>query len=331
METKKYFVYSVFYIAFIWLVTFSITSQSYEFTLFKYSLDLHIATWFVLPVVVLMLLSLIHISYYGIRNFFDSRAVKNDMNLFNSLAREVFLGLESNKEFKTQLFKVPSEALKALSVWQKYEPNFKDENLKSAYEVSCKVLAGEVCELKKYKLIKSNPLFIRNEINKINADYKYAFTILDKKDSLPELIKLSREALIDKATWLELNKFDFDLQEDEILILLDRYTAGKNFEISSTDLFELLDKTEFSSCEYIKLAKKLKNAISPDKLISIFEKLKNKFSNATEAYLYVLYDLQMIDKLRETLLSENEKFPKFEALLFLKDNGKTANLSLFYK
>ena len=90
---------------------------------------------------------------------------------------------------------------------------------------------------------------------------------------------------------------------------------------------------EFSAerADYMDLAKMLKQKLAPDVLIALFEKLYNsKGSVAADAYLYVLYDLQMIDRIREILLnSEPEDFVKFKTLLFLRDNGKSIDIDKF--
>ena len=165
----------------------------------EYSIDLPIASWVILPVGLFALLSILHMSYYGFKNFLDARAVRSDLQLYNILAKEVFLGLESNKEFKTDLFLNPSEATKALSPWLNLgEPKFNNDDLKLAYETSQKIKNGEVCEIKKVKLLKTNPLFIQNEKNKIKADYKYALSVLSTKGDINEsLYKEAYNALIE--------------------------------------------------------------------------------------------------------------------------------------
>ena len=71
--------------------------------------------------------------------------------------------------------------------------------------------------------------------------------------------------------------------------------------------------------------------MSPESYKAFFEKLKDENSNATEAYLYVLYELGMIDALREQLsLSDGDEHDKFDILLFLKDHGKNVPASLIF-
>ncbi|EKR8080367.1 hypothetical protein P9I23_000972 [Campylobacter fetus] len=334
MKTRRYIFYSVVYIALVWVMTFSFINQDFSVNLFEYNINLPIATWIIIPITLFALLSILHMSYYGFKNFLDARAVKNDLQLYNTLAQEIYLGLESNKDFKTDLFLSPSEITKSLSPWVDLgEPNLKNEELKSAYEISKKVKNGEACDIKKFKILKTNPLFLQNEKNKIKADYKYAITLISSKNEINDAIyKEAYSALINFASYIELCKFNFAYTNDDIFSLVKRYVKNENFEIASSELFTMINKNEFSCDEYIKLAILLKTKLDPDKLISMFDRLKNEHSNAMEAYLYILYDLQMLDKLRESLASiEHGDFDKIKTLLFLRESGRLAPVDMFYK
>ena len=330
MKTRRFFLYSIIYIGIIWLVIFSFINQNYALNILGYSLDIPIATWVVLPLILFAILALFHMSYYGFKIYLEGRAMRNDAQIYNVLAKEIYLGLESNKDFKTDLFNASSEVTKSLSPWLNLgKPNFENSDLKAAYELCFEVKNGKVCDLKKFKLLKSNPLYIQNEKNKIKADYKYAITILSNKDTNDELISLASKALVENATFLELSKFNPIYTNSDIFILIDRYVNDK-FEISTNDIFATISKVKFTQNEYIQIAKILKSKIDPDLLISMFERLKNEEQLALEAYLYLLYDFGMIDRLREIIASENSKFERIETLLFLRDHGKISKADLFY-
>ena len=330
MKTRRFFLYSIIYIGIIWLVIFSFINQNYALNILGYSLDIPIATWVVLPLILFAILALFHMSYYGFKIYLEGRAMRNDAQIYNVLAKEIYLGLESNKDFKTDLFNASSEVTKSLSPWLNLgKPNFENSDLKAAYELYFEVKNGKVCDLKKFKLLKSNPLYIQNEKNKIKADYKYAITILSNKDTNDELISLASKALVENATFLELSKFNPIYTNSDIFILIDRYVNDK-FEISTNDIFATISKVKFTQNEYIQIAKILKSKIDPDLLISMFERLKNEEQLALEAYLYLLYDFGMIDRLREIIASENSKFERIETLLFLRDHGKISKADLFY-
>lgn len=334
MKTRRYILYSVIYVALIWIFTFVMYNQTFTINFLGMKIELLVATWIVLPIAVFAVLSIFHIAYNSVKVFLKSKIIKNDANLYNSFAKEILLGFESNKEFKSEFFINPSEITKTLSPWLNLgEPNLNNEDLKEAYQILKKVKNGEVCELKKFKFLKTNPLFLQNEKNKIKANYKYAINLFSSKNEIDKSLKEEAyKALINNATYLELSKFDLKYTNKDLTILVNRYAKVQNFELSTSDLFNLINKNELDKNEYINIAKILKAKVGPDKLISIFQKLKNEHNDATEAYLYILYDLQMIDDLREALNSSHDKeFLALKTLMFLRENGRIISADMFYR
>ena len=125
MNTRRYIFYTLVYLVLIWIFVYIKIDANYSLDLHWYQIDLRIATWFVAPIALFALLSLIHMSYYGLKNFFDARAVKSDLNQYLDLAKETYLGLESNKDFKTDLYSLPGEITRSLSPWKiEIEPKF---------------------------------------------------------------------------------------------------------------------------------------------------------------------------------------------------------------
>lgn len=330
MKTRRFFLYSIIYIGLVWLGIFSFANQNYAVNIFGYNIDFPIATWVILPLIIFVILAIFHMSYYGFKIYLEGRAMKSDAQIYNVLAKEIYLGLESNKDFKTDLFTASSEVTKSLSPWLNLgKPTLKNDDLRAAYELCSDVKSGKVCDLKRFKLLKTNPLYIQNEKNKIMADYKYAITVLSNSDVNEELKALASNALVENGSFLELSKFNPIYTVKDVFVLINRYAQDK-FEISTNDIFNIISKVKFTQDEYIQIAKILKTKIEPDLLISMFDRLRNEESLAFEAYLYLLYDFQMIEQLREKIMNENSKFERIETLLFLRDHGKIARADLFY-
>lgn len=329
--TKKYILYAIIYVAVVGILVFSVNNSSFSLLILGKDFSLPVALWFMLPVAILAVLSALHMVYYGFKHFLELRAVKSDVEAHDNFAKEIFLGLDSNKDFKTPYFDSSIACIKALNPWKKQNVSFKNENLQSAYDVFSKINNGEICELKGFKLPKDNALFIQNETNKIYSDLKYALNILSSKSSInPSLESSARNEIITKADFVQIKKFDFKYDFSEAKMLLNRH-INQELEISGGDMLELLKNGNFSANEYLECAKILKKKIAPDSLISIFKEVKNQNSQAFESYLYLLYDLQMIDDLRSTLQTcEGEKFERIEALLFLRDHGKILKADFIY-
>lgn len=334
MRTGRYAIYSVVYAVVVGIFIYTINPSNYEFNFLGFSLTLPVAAWFIIPVVFLALLTIAHISYNGFKIFLEQRAIKKDLANYNLLAKDTLLGIESNKEFKSKFFQTSSELTKALSPWEELpEFKFKNTELDTIYQTIKEIKAGKTKDLRRYKVAKNSQIYIKNEINKINENPKYASEILKSTNEIPAQIKdYAYKIFIQNANFLELSKFNLDFSNEDIMLLVKRFSQKDNFECSSTDLFKLINTLEFSQEDYVKMAKMLRTSLSPDAIMSIFDKLRNERTNATEAYCYVLYELQMIDELRDILSNADEpNFDKLKLLLFLKDSGKNVSIDMLYQ
>ena len=333
MKTKQFFVYSSIYIGIIAAVVFTQESASYTLSLLGHSLTLPVAVWVVVPLVLYMILALCHLAFYGFVVYRKNRAIEKDVGSYDEMTKEVLLGLETNRNFKTEFFKDPSDITKVLSPWyDSSELDIKNETLKEVVEVVEKVKNGEVVDLKKYKLPKSNGLFLQNELNRLDTEPEYAREILKSKGVYNDQItKKAYKTLVDKGDYSSIKNYQ-NLQElDDIKRIVERAADEEEFEVSSEELFNLINNDKFGETDFIYFAKKLKDHLSPEQYKTFFERLKNQNANATEAYLYVLYELGMIDELREQLhMSDGDEHDKFQILLFLRDNGKAVPASLIF-
>ena len=332
MKSKQFFLYSIIYMAIVAVAIFTQVSGSYELNLFGFNINLPIAAWFVLPLAIYMLLTIFHLAYHSFCFYRTKRAISKDLNTYEAMTKEVLLGLDTNKDFKTEFFKNPSSITKVLSPWYDSSEIVVDNpEIKSIIDTIEKVKNGEVVDLKKFKLPKDNGLFLQNELNRLDTDPKYAHEILKAKGVYSQdFINKAYDELLQSEVYMEIKKYGTPNELREVNLLLDR-VAKKDIEIATNDLFEMLNNEKFSETDFISFAKKLQGIMAPEAYKAFFERLKNENSNATEAYLYVLYELGMIDELREQIgLSDGDEYEKFNLLLFLKDNGKNVPASLIF-
>ena len=94
--SKRYILYSVAYIALVAAIAFYFSSQNFTIQTFGYELTLPVAAWCVLPVAIFALLSVLHMMFYGFKHYLDSRALKSDMESFESESRVCIVPLNSS-------------------------------------------------------------------------------------------------------------------------------------------------------------------------------------------------------------------------------------------
>lgn len=333
MKTRRFIVYSILYVALVTFATYLITdAEIFSLNILGYEAKLPIAIWVAAPIALFALLAIFHIFFHSVSVYKFKHDIKRDSLMYKGMLKEIFLGLASNKDFKTDIFKIPVYATRILSPWGLYRDfNVDDEDIAQIVSIVKSVQNGEVVDLKKLKLPKDNLLFIKNEKNKINTTAKYYLEVLKDATANDGLRELARAKLIEVGEFDNIKRYASKLSSDEIMMILERY-SNDNISIGFDEIFDLLNNDSISREQYLKVAIMLKDKLKPDTYKTIFEKLKGMHVDAEEAYIYVLYELVMLDEVREAVSnSDADEFVKIKTLLFLRENGKNIPSSLFFK
>ncbi len=334
MGVKKYIGFAIIFLAVVGLYVYNFETRMYRLNVLDFSITLPIAVWMILPAALLFVLTILHFMFYGVKGYVKTRAIKKDSDLLLKDAKSALLGkdIETN-EYKTEFFKLPSQAVYLLNIDPKKINTKKvsDEDLLDIIDAKQRVNSGEIVNLSRFSLDIDNPLVIQNEYNKLSADKMYAANIL--KNAKDE--KLRQKAYLAFASFApksDLKKYKIKPTKELFFTIVDRINGEKYpLDLSDEDIIEYLKEIEFDRDDLIKLAKKLKTKMNPDRLMLLFQKLSNEFPHrANEAYLYVLFEFQMMDTAREFLENTaNNEFLKFKYMLFLKDSGKNFDTELF--
>ena len=207
-----------------------------------------------------------------------------------------------------------------------------DEKFYRELDTMRAVKNGEVADLKKFKLPKDNPLFIKNELNKIaNLDGYYLETLKKPMGDQGEIVREARKKLINLGSLADIKKFAPDLDEKEIMTLVARF-AKDEINLSNDEILELLNSDKISKDSFGISAATLKSKIAPDAIIGIFERLKNERQEAQEAYVYLLFEFEMLERAQEVLAGlEAGEYQNFRTLLYLRQSGKNVPTDLFFK
>ena len=332
MKTRKFLVYCIIYTAVVAGLTYSLNSSDFTFELLGQAITLPVAVWVTLPVAVLALLALLHIAYHGYAFYRYKKWIKKDSQLYKDLAKETLLGFDSNKEFKTDAYKIASQVTRSISPWNEFkEMGVDDAELNNIMQTIKSIKNNEIVDLKKFRLAKDSKINILNELNKIEQLPTYYLDLLKNHDLNDTLKKAAVAKLIKTAPFGDIKRANLDLTSEEIMAIIARF-VNDEIDLSSDEIFDLLNNAKVTKAQYDKAAIMLRNKLKPDAFIGIFEKLKSIHADADEAYVYALFEFQMLDKVREAVEnSDPDEFKEIKVLLFLRDNGKMVPSSLFFK
>jgi len=336
MGIKRYIVLTLVYLLAIGLYVYSFNGDTYTLEVYKFSLKLPVAIWIVLPALFLFIASTFHMMYYSLKEFWRARSFNRDFETFKLALSNKVLNEDSHLKYKTHFFQFIGKSLKMFSYKEISDFNTEDEKIENMREIVREINDGKVVELKKYKLSNDNHLIEQNDMNKLADDPKYASTILKNcKDENSILCQKAYFEFLKYASFDEIKKLGFQPTKEMFRVLMERYLDEEDkFDMDLDSIEELLMQFKATREDYLELAYEIKIKLSPDALMALFEKLFNSVDHpeAADAYLYVLYELQMIDKIRDILENSDEnEYRKFKTLLFLRDHGKNVDSGIFLR
>lgn len=325
MGYKKYIGFSLVLIIAIAVYLNNLALGDYTVSAFSYSLTLPVLVWFILPVALLFIASLLHMFFYGFKHYLKDKAVARDEEEIFYFLESMILGKASGKVFRTKEFNDLAEVLSQLKF------DIKSENFESKHK-NLNVLAQKILDIKSGKYVNAKDLddksiwMEQNIVNKVNEDSDFCLEVVKKPENYPvDLVNKSFVNIISNKSMTTVKKYLPYMPKDKavVLALFKRDSEEKDFNLSDEEIIKYLKDVNFDKNDFINMARAYKNEMQPDRLLNIFEELSNNNEFANEAYLYVLFEYEMIDKIRDILVnsSEHEYIP-YKALLDLKDAGK---------
>jgi hypothetical protein len=333
MGLKQYIIGSFLLVLAVAGFTFTILPGDFRLEVFSVGIVLPIAVWIILPVVVLFVLSLLHMIYYGIKKYMYIRSMNKDEETLVELVRDLFLQKKPTQQFKTDAYKEIGLVLSQLDLTIKnadFHSNVKD--LTQAADIVLRIKSGKYVPQNELKLPIDNNLMQENMINKIDIDDNFCTDVLKDSSKYTEnIIKKAFYKALDTKGFITIKQLykNIKLDKDMVKALIKKdadHTSKEPF--SNSEIIELIRSVDFSVKDYIDIATEYKQRMLPDQLIKLFEEISADNDNATEGYLYVLFEYEMIDDIRALLSgSKAKEFKAYKALLDLKDAGKHYNIN----
>ncbi|MEA2112133.1 MAG: hypothetical protein U9P71_08815 [Campylobacterota bacterium] len=336
MRLKRYMFASIVLMGLVgWYVNAFISQDITNLEFFGVHLPpMPVAIWVVLPMFILFICSLFHMIFYSVAGSFKLRAYRKDYDKLVVAISDAYLGkVHNNPSFKTERYKL----LGSLLCGSKIVPSEKlfvsgDSHVDRALEILRDVENGDVVDLSKYYLLPTNPLVIDNQFNRYKKGDVTAESILnDKTRYTAQHKKVAYNDLIEVGTLDTIKKHKEFMSKDTLCTIISRINAEDNaLDISNEQLMELMNSVDLTEQDYIDISAILANNMIPDQRLKLFEKLSEKDETALSAYIYTLYDVEMIELANEVLdNSQANDFLKFKAYRALKEANKHFDIKLF--
>jgi len=337
MHIKKYIMASLVLMVLVgWYVYAYISHESIGLDFFGIHLpSLTLAIWVVVPMFLLFLTSVLHMSFYSFLGSIKLRRYNKDFDKILDAIVEAYLGKEDRKHiFKTSRYKLIGSLIDNATIFP--HPNMADDvendKVKEVITMINKIKDGEVVDLKKYALSKNNPLFIQNVKNSYKNKTITAEEILsNSKNYNEEICKYVYIDMAKKSSLKMIEQHNEFLTKEALFEIVIRINATEDtLEADNEAIITLLKKLELTTADYMKVSKLLSKSMSPDQRIKLFEILSEENDSLIEVYLYTLYDLGMLDLADEILRnSEETEHLIFKAYRALKNDNQNFTIDLF--
>ncbi|TLD96751.1 ABC transporter permease [Helicobacter jaachi] len=337
MKLKYYVLFSIFFALVLGIYVYSLESQSYTYALpfSSLSFTLPLAVWIVCIVLVFFIITLAFFASVWARDLLEEYYRKNDYDKLLSQINEQALNQPiKSRVYKRKAFGDLSKILQRFYLKPRLDSmesfNRKIDTLFEDYK---SVMSGNVVDLKSYRLSRDNKFNLQNLKNKITANYKFGFQILDedypielKQYAVLEILKNAEPKEFDKLFARICNLTLTQSLVQEMFKIFLKYPKA----IDAKYMRQSLKNVGTDTMEYIHYAIESKGVFAPDEWIRFFEECADNDEKAEMALFYVLFELEMIDKAKERhRLHAKGEYKLIDAYLDLKSFGKNYPFDIF--
>lgn len=337
MYIKRYTIAAAILIALVgWYVYAYITQDTISIDFFGITLpSLSISLWVVVPLIILYLATVLHMAFYSMINSFQLRKYEKDSEKLLDSIVDAFLNKKNrNHSFKTLRYQLLGSIVDNTTIFPhqgiaKITKNDKINDVISAIEA---IKEGKVADLKPYSLEPNDDLVLQNNRNRYKSGEITADEILSHSVDYDEaLCKEAYTQYVQTASLYNIEKYKSFMTKDSLNEILTRVNGNQHtIEIPNETIISFLNDLEMDEDEYVEMSVSLSSGMIPEQRIKLFEMISENNDKAMKAYLFTLFDLEMVDVAKNLIEhTHKDEYMKFKAYLALKECNKNFNINLF--
>jgi len=311
---------------------YTINPNNYIVEVLGVNFNFPVAVWFILPTALLLVFTIIHMVFYSLKGYFKLKKWHRDAATLDDA-----LYWSMVKEPKEQKYAIPEIASSA-ALLGKSDLTVLDgvdglsPRLSKAINLINKIKNGEYVDLKEHKMAKvfneGNPLLIQNRLNRLLSDDKFVEEVMKSSSSYSDQVRAQAlEIFAGKETFFKARKYHKIFDVKNFFVMLNRAKHEEDAELTSDILDDFVSALKLSCQDYANIANITKKIFRPDENLALFKKYQQDDQKAQSAYLYLLFDYELMDEV-SAYLDEHDPtdFIKARALLDLKKDNKNYKL-----
>lgn len=324
MRLGLYIFASIALIVIIGAVAYTMNSDRYVLEMMGISFNLPVALWVILPMILLFVLTLVHMFFYGLKNYFLLKKWQKDAHtledaLYWSLVNEP-------KEQKYSIGDVGASAVLLAKSSIKISDNVEGltPRLSRVVNIIQKIKNGEYVDLKEHKMSKifnpGNPILIQNRLNCLESDDKFVEGVMRSGSNYSKVVQAEAlETFARKEDFIKARKYVKVFDVKNFLVMLSRVNHDNDLGLTSDILGEFIAVLDMRCEDFIYVAVVTKKHFKPEENLILFRDFQTKNERAQNAYVYLLFEYELLEQASTYLEEQDEnEFMKFRALYTLK-------------
>lgn len=333
MRIGMYIVMSLLLIAIVGIYVYSINGGAYSLELLGVNVQLPVAAWIAIAMGLVMLISVIHMMFYGVKGFFMRRKWTNAATEMQDTAYYSLLHEPKKRNFSVPEIRAGASLLGVSTLDASNAPKGLSSKLTETVAWINEIKDGKYVDLKSKKVHKimgsNNPIVIQNNLNLIKQKPAFAETILTNSTKYDgSVVAASLKQMIDTESMYKLRKYSNRLDTTDLYTLLDRADNGEEIGLTVDNIKAITKNMSMKCRDYMRIANSAIGKISPDENLSMFKKFASKDEDAENAYLYTMFQYEMLDGVKSFLEeNEEEKFKSYRLLYNLKKDNKNYKIN----
>lgn len=331
MQLRQYTLLSIIYIFLVSTLFYLENSSYYTLNVLEYKLTLPVSAWLVAPTALLFVISLLHMTFFSACSYFSNYKSKNEKKRTISLLKNLILNKKSKIPFASHEFYLIQKFINQSKLINIPNVDTDEESIQEPISLVKDINDGIYRkDIDKFGLDKDNELKIKNYSNKLKSERGFASTVLKRHEDYSK--KIMKEAILNIIQNENIKEckeiFDkTEIDKDMAFAILEK---KDKLEVSTKDTIFILRKSSFDTDDLIQIAKKWIEIYSPDIILELFEEISSEIDDSIDAYIYVLLELELLDKAKELIDSSDSKYTKQFKLYFeIKKHEISCDISDF--
>ena len=325
MRLGLYIFATLVLISIVGAFTYTINPDHYTMELMGINFNFPVALWIIIPMIILFLFTVIHIFFYGLKNYFLLKKWHKDTQtledaLYWSLVKEP-------KKQKYSIDDIGGSACILGKASLDLSDNVEHLNPRLSHVVNIiqKIKKGEYIDLKEEKMSKvfnaGNPILIQNRLNRLETDEKFPEDIMKSASEYSPAVRAQAlEVFARKENFINARKYAKLFDVKNFLIMLKRVNSEDDLELTPEILTDFVHALDLKCSNFVEMALVTKKYFKPEENLTLFRNFQKDNEKAQNAYLYLLFEYELLEQVGIYFEEcEEDEFMKFRAFYELKN------------